>query len=93
MNPAEILIADFAVLDVQLVVDGENLHYQGPKGAVTTDHLQRLKHLKPEIRQRLIDQEDAIAWRVRYMLASDPPIFSMLDLEPVAGQCSSCAEL
>jgi len=92
MNAASDLIAELAVLDVQLVVDGETIRYQGPKGAVTPDHLRRLKELKPEVRQRLLDQEEAITWRVRVMLASDPPVFSMLNLPPRPGRCSSCDE-
>jgi len=104
MSPAEILIADLALLNVQLVVDGENLHYQGPKGAVTSDHLRRLKALKPEIRERLIEQEGAIRWRMRIMLATDPPRYDLdmfwpdedADGNPLTtqepGRCSSCDE-
>jgi len=92
MNLAADLIAELAVIDVRLVVDGENLRYQGPKSAVTPDHLRRLKELKPEIQQRLIDQHDAITRSVRVMLASDPPVFSMLNLSLKPGFCPSCAE-
>lgn len=101
MNLAASLIAELTLLDVQLIVDGENLRYQGPKGAVTPDHIERLKNLKPEIRQRLIDQEAAIAWRVRIMLASDPPRFDLEMFEPDAtapitrrrpGRCPICDE-
>ncbi len=36
--------------------------------------------------------EDEITWRVRYMLASDPPTFWLLNLPPKPGQCWSCEE-
>jgi len=92
MNPAMLLIAELRLLDVELVVDGENLRYQGPKGAVTPEHIQRLKSLKSEIRDRLIAEEDALSWRVDVMLASDPPTFWVLQLPPKPGQCWSCQE-
>jgi hypothetical protein len=90
MNPAASLVAELAMLDVQLVVDDQNLRFQGPRGTVTPEHIHRLKALKPEIRQRLIDQEEAIAWRVQIMLATNS--FVCWEFPPHPGHCQSCDE-
>jgi hypothetical protein len=90
MNAAALLIGELSLLDVHLIVDGEDLRYQGPKGTVTPEHLHRLKALKPEIRQRLLDQEQEIAWRVHLMLATDS--FVVWEFPPRPGFCLSCDE-
>jgi len=92
LSAAALLIGELLLRDIDLVVDGDQLRCRGPKGALTPELAGRITALKPELRQRLLDQEGEIAWRIRVMLISDPVVFSILDLEPVAGQCSSCAE-
>jgi len=91
MSPAR-LIGELRLLGVEIHRNGDRISCRAAKGVLTPDHAHQLRELKPEILARLDAEEDAISWRVRYMLASDPSTFSLLNLPPKPGQCWSCEE-
>lgn len=92
MNAAESLLADLSMRDIDVTVDGDRLRCRGPKGALTPDLDARITVLKPALIARLEAQEDAIAWRVHIMLATDSFVVWEFDGPPRPGRCSSCDE-
>jgi len=86
------LLTELRSLGMRVERIGDQLNCRSPRGVLTPEHAKHLRALKPGILALLDAEEYEITWRVNYMLASDPPIFSLLNLEPIAGQCWSCEE-
>ncbi len=72
---ADSLIADLSRQDVRLWIQDDQLHFDGPEGAITDDVLSKLLRNKPEILKHLAETSNPLEFCLRVHCILDHCIY------------------